>query len=254
MSAWWPWQRKPRTAFTAPVPWIDFHCHIVPGVDDGPRTLDEAVAMVEAAARIGITHIVTTPHYSDRYAPSEELVARALANLRNRLSGAAAVIQIIVGREVTLTDQHIQNVQQQSFLRIGGLALALVELPEGLNRAAIVEGCSALLAAGTRPVIAHPERNFLIQDAPELVAELRLRGAVVQVNAGSINGAYGIAAQRTAKQLLQHQLADVLSSDAHDARDIESYLKACQTITREMGAAQVIEMTSTTPARLLRIP
>lgn len=254
MSAWWPWQRKPRTAFTAPVPWIDFHCHIVPGVDDGPHTPDEAVAMLETAARIGITHIVTTPHYSDRYAPSEETVARGLAELRSRLSGAAAAIQIMVGREVTLTDQHVQNVRQESFLRIGGLALALVELPEGLNRAAIVEGCGALLAAGIRPVIAHPERNFMIQNAPELVAELRLRGAVVQVNASSINGAYGTVARRTAQRLLQHQWADIISSDAHNARDIETYLKACQTITREVGVAQVIEMTSTTPARLLRIP
>lgn len=237
-----------------PVPWIDFHCHIIPGVDDGPRTVDEAVAMLEAAARIGITHIVTTPHYSDRYAPSEETVARRLTELHRRLSGAAAAIQIMVGREITLTDQHIRNVQQQSFLRIGGLALALVELPEGLNRAAIVEGCGALLAAGIRPVIAHPERNFMIQNAPELVAELRLRGAVVQVNASSINGAYGAVARHTAQRLLQQQWADVLSSDAHCERDFEAYLRACQTITREVGVAQVIEMTSTAPARLLRTP
>lgn len=251
MNAWWPWQRQPRTAFTAPVPWIDFHCHVLPSVDDGPRSLDEAVAMLNAAARVGITHLVTTPHHSDLYTPDTTAIANALAALRSRLNGAAAGVQIVVGREVTLTYQHVHSLQHKPHLRIGGQVLALVELPEGLNRAAIVEGCGQLLAAGIRPVIAHPERNFMIQHAPELLAELRLRGAVVQVNAGSFLGAYGAMARRAAEHLLRQQWVDLISSDAHRASDFETYERACHTLARDVGMARLIEMTSTTPARLL---
>jgi len=253
MNMRWQWWHRPQTPFTAPVPWVDFHCHIVPGVDDGPRTLDEAVRMLEHAARIGITHLVTTPHYSDQYAPEENDVARGLAALRGRLSGAAAALQIIVGREISLTDQHVRSVQHHAHLRIGGGTLALVELPEGLNRAAILEGCSALLLAGIRPVVAHPERNFMVQNTPELAAELRLRGAAVQVNAASFAGAYGAAAQRTAWHLLHQQCVDVLSSDAHRASDYATYVKVCQTVMRDAGTVQIKEMISTVPARLLQL-
>jgi len=209
--------------------------------------------MLEHAARIGITHLVTTPHHSDLYAPEEDAVARGLTELRGRLSGAAAALQIIVGREISLTDQHVRSVQHLAHLRIGGGTLVLVELPEGLNRVAILEGCSALLMAGIRPVIAHPERNFIIQNAPEVVAELRLRGAAVQVNAASFAGLHGAAAQRAAWHLLHQQCVDVLGSDAHRARDYTAYAKACQIIMRDAGAVQMHEMIGTVPARLLQL-
>ncbi len=252
MNAWWQWWRTRPPAFVAPVPWVDFHCHLVPGVDDGPRTLADAAAMLECAARIGITHIVTTPHYSDRYAPDDAAIARALAGLQEQAQGAAAAVQIISGREVTLTDQHMRALKSSPALRIGAGPYALVELLEGLNRTAMVECCSDLLAAGVRPIIAHPERNFMVQNAPDIMAELRLRGALVQVNATSLNGVYGAAARRAAQQLLELQSVDMLSSDAHRASDFEAYASACELIARTVGAELVKELISSVPARILR--
>ncbi|MCX7846441.1 MAG: hypothetical protein N2595_00185 [bacterium] len=252
MNFLWRWWGVPTSAFTPPTPWVDFHCHVIPQVDDGPRSMQDAVAMATYAAKIKITHIVSTVHYSDRYAVQHDIVTSQLSALRAHLQENATNVQVIAGREVTLTDQHVRDLVAHNSLRIDGSGIALVEFPEGLNRTAIAEGCAALLAAGIRPVIAHPERNFMVQEAPELLADLRLRGVLVQVNACSALGAYGAAAKRTVWHLLEHQWVDLLSSDAHSLHDLVAYVKACATIMRTFGAAFVSELISTTPARLLQ--
>lgn len=250
---WWRWWSRSASEFTAPTPWVDFHCHIVPGVDDGPRTVEQAVAMVKYAAHLGVTHLVTTVHYSDRYQATPAEIAAQLGRVREALRATDVHVDIIVGREVTLTDQHVRALIESHHVRIGNAPLALVELPEGLNRGTIVEGCSALLNAGIQLVIAHPERNFIVQENADLVADLRLRGVRVQINAGSLAGVYGAAAKRTAWHLLRQQLADVLSSDAHALKDYDRYVHACRIATDELGAATVTELISTAPARFLRL-
>jgi protein-tyrosine phosphatase len=192
---------------------IDLHSHVLPSLDDGAASLDEAVSICRAALDDGTTILAGTPHVRFDYPTTPEEMAASLDALR----GAAKQlpIEIVGGGEIAL-DQLGRGFQE---LRAFGLAgnpdVLLIETPyfgwpEGLIRA-----LRDLRRAGIVPVLAHPERNHAVQLAPDRIVEVIEAGALVQLTASAVDGRFGEREQNTALRLIWAKQAHLIASDAH---------------------------------------
>lgn len=195
---------------------IDLHAHVLPALDDGPETVDDAVELLEAAAARGVRVVAATPHVSRRYPNTAPAVAAAARSLAGELAARAVPIELVAGAEVEAEAVHGLRPDELRPLTLGATGrFLLVELPfEGASPASS-EVLQGLLAAGIRPVIAHPERQADIQAQPARAASLVERGCLLQLTASSLVGGHGGQARATARMLLDHGLAHLLGSDAH---------------------------------------
>ncbi len=193
---------------------IDIHSHIIPGVDDGPATLQEAVAMLHIAARSGTTDIVATPHCDFRFAFDPDGIEDRLAELREAAGG---IVRIQRGCEFHLSPENLEcALAHPSRYTINQKSHLLVELPDALVPRSIPEIFDALRAVGLTPVVAHPERHYHLQ-----LEQLRWwveGGSLVQVTAQALVGGFGRQAAASARRLMRAGLVHFVASDAHDAK------------------------------------
>ncbi len=195
---------------------VDIHCHILPGVDDGPKDWDVSAEMCRIAAADGVTHIVATPHANEEFAYDR-------AALRARLTK----LQTIAGEWPMLTlgcDFHFsyENVSaalaDPNRFTIGNTQYLLVEFSDFALSLPMRDALVRMRNAGVVPIVTHPERNLLMQQDSGLILKLLELGCLVQVTASSLTGRWGEAAQKTAVWLLQHEAVHILASDGHDAQ------------------------------------
>ena len=145
-------------------------------------------------------------------------------------------IEILSGLEVSFTDVHVSYIRSGMNLRMAeNSAYTLLELPNGINKKAVMEGIFSLMISGTKIVIAHPERNLLIQQDISIVNELCLRDVKMQIDAESIIGINGREAKETAFELLENSEVHALSSDAHSLTGYKHYDNACKIINKHFG-------------------
>lgn len=195
---------------------IDLHSHILPGVDDGPATLEESLDMARAAVADGIETIAATPHVRDDYPTSADTMERLVAELRGELAADGIPLEVLPGGEIAL--DRLDELSHEDVRRFGlggSEAYLLLEFPYfgwplGLEGQVI-----RLEAQGVRAVIAHPERSAEVQAAPERLEPLVRAGALVQLTAASLDGRLGGRSQRAGLDLLERGLAHLLASDAH---------------------------------------
>lgn len=197
---------------------IDLHCHVLPGIDDGPRTIEESLALVRAAAAAGTQTIVATPHSSARYPNRPEAIASLVEELRERLGAERIAMDIRPGAEIAMT--HVSEIDpaELSAMRLGGGPWLLFEPPfvpvvTGLGRAV-----AALQEQGHRIVLAHPERCPAFHRDLDLLRALVGDGALASITAGSLVGRFGKQVRRLAERLMAEGLVHNVASDAHDAR------------------------------------
>lgn len=197
---------------------IDLHTHILPGIDDGARTLEDALDMARAFVDEGVTAVGATPHVRDDYPTSAETMLQAVATLQRVLDEEAIPLVLLPGAEVAV--EWVARLHDTELRRLTLAASGrylLVETPYHGWPAAIVEQLRRLLAAGFTPVLAHPERNPIVQATPSLLAPLVEGGMLVQVTAASLDGRLGKASRVTGHRLVAAGLAHLLASDAHAA-------------------------------------
>jgi protein-tyrosine phosphatase len=195
---------------------IDLHSHILPGVDDGARTLDEAVDIARAAAGDGITAIAATPHVREDYPTRAEEMERGVARVRGALSEAGVEVDVYSGGELAL--DWLDRLERDELRRFGlggNPAFLLVEFPYFGWPLDLPDRLFQLRLAGFTPVLAHPERNADVQAAPESLDGLVETGTLVQVTAASLDGRLGRASRDTGLKLVELGHAHLLASDAH---------------------------------------
>lgn len=194
---------------------VDLHCHLLPALDDGPVDDAHAVWLARALVADGVSTVAATPHRTNRIAtPVAELAAR-LDRLRALLALNEVPLEVLGGSEVAVEALLDMDSAEVAALRLGGTGPLLVELPLGPSFGDPTWPVLQLLEAGVPVVIAHPERIPLIQEDPKVLEDLVVRGAHTQVTSGALFGRYGRTAQATALLLLDHDLVDLLASDAH---------------------------------------
>ncbi len=196
---------------------IDIHNHLLPAIDDGPRTAEESVDMARLAVQAGITRMVCTPHVFVDDAPSPDLVARAVDDLRATLAHEDVPLAIETGAEIALDAAFELDDDALRGYSLGGGGWVLLELPFEGWPLRLPQFITDLEMRGFRAVLAHPERARAVQLSPDRLRDLVGRGALAQVTAGALLGDFGRMAQQVAGTLLRNGLVHFLASDAHGA-------------------------------------
>ena len=215
---------------------IDIHSHILPGLDDGPATLEECVVMVRLAVETGTTDIVASPHASLEFQYDPAVVDEKIAELA---AACGPVPRIYRGCDFHLTYDNIQDaLARPATYTINRRCYLLVEFSELLIAKSSDEIFARMREAGIVPVITHPERNWLLQQRVGQLEAWVAAGCCLQVTAQSLLGRFGREARDCAWQLLRRNLAHFVASDAHDPQDRTPRLDlAYQQIARKLGEA-----------------
>jgi len=195
---------------------IDLHCHVLPGIDDGPSTMDDAVEIVAAAAQAGTTTMVATPHVSWDYPANDAaLIAGLVADVNAAVAERGIEVEVKAGAEIALTRTADLSDDELTALRLGGGRWLLVEPPFTAASSGFETLFSSLVNRGHEIVIAHPERIVAFQRDPAIIERLVRGGMLTSVTAGSLVGRFGKDVRRFTLDLMRKGLVHNVASDAH---------------------------------------
>ncbi|HHT9161081.1 MAG TPA: tyrosine-protein phosphatase [Candidatus Brocadiia bacterium] len=227
---------------------IDIHAHILPSLDDGPRTFQESLEMCRIASEDGIRKMVATPHILNGiYDVKKKDILEKVEILNKLLKDNKIELEVLPGADVHLHEGIIEGLKKDEILTINnGRRYLLLEFPSQIIPVEARQVVFKLQVAGILPIISHPERNFAIQDNPELLTKFIEIGALLQVTAQSVTGEFGSREKKCAHWLLKHNMVHVLATDAHSINARPPILsiavkKASKLLGEEKSRALVFE-------------
>jgi protein-tyrosine phosphatase len=215
---------------------IDLHCHVLPGIDDGPATTEGSLALARAAADGGTRTLVATPHVSARYGNTAAGIGAATERLSGQLRDFGVDVALRAGAEIAISKLAEIEPDELSALGLGGGPYLLLEPPFTPVASGVAPIVHDVLDRGHRVVLAHPERCPGFHREPQMLAELVRSGVVTSVTASSLVGRFGRDVQRFALAMLERGLAHNVTSDAHD------HLRRPPSIEAELRAAGAGEL------------
>jgi len=195
---------------------IDLHCHILPGLDDGPVNFDFSVALARAAADAGIQVMVATPHVRDDYDVGADDIEAGVARLNDALSRAKVQVAVVTGAEVSLAKAMELDDAALRRLCLGSGDYLLLESPYRSSDVDLEGILANVQDRGFKVVLAHPERCPIFQRDPDRLARLVNSGVLCSVTAGSLAGRFGSTVRGFAVELVSDGLVHDVASDAHD--------------------------------------
>jgi protein-tyrosine phosphatase len=230
---------------------VDIHCHILPGVDDGPKTWETAIEMCKMASADGITHIVATPHANDRYAYDRNRLQSMLEQLRSSLGSPAP--ELTLGCDCHLSYENLQDISvYPGRFVIGETGYLLVEFSNYGVPPQMTDYLIRLLQGGITPIITHPERCQPLVRNRARVLEWVDAGCVVQVTASALTGRWGETALAYALGLLDRDAVHVLATDAHDTVNRPPNLSAARDyVARDYGEDIARALVEDNPAAIV---
>ncbi len=216
---------------------VDIHSHILPEVDDGPKSWDVSVAMCRTAAGDGITDMVATPHANDKYHYDREYLQGLVAQLQLRIGEAP---RLSLGCDFHLSYDNIQDVlANPARYVIGETRYMLVELSNYSVPSQMTDCFLKLGDCGITAVITHPERNPILRESLQRVVEWAELGCVIQVTGSALTGFWGERTRRAAERLLEHQAVHVLATDAHSTENRVPILSTARDAAAEVCGEEV---------------
>lgn len=232
---------------------IDIHVHILPSLDDGSQTIDESVAMANAAVSDEVECLVATPHGGLWGVElSRKIVEASAEDLRQVLRERGIELRLLSGIEVYVDPTVLDQIQKGTAFTLNGSRYILVELPMDFYPNFTEQVLFQLQVNGYVPVLAHPERCRAFQRDLGGLRRLIERGMISQVTAGSIVGDFGRAVQQTAEMMLEHNLAHIIASDAHSPDKRPPVLsKAVERAARIVGHDQALAMVTAVPEAII---
>lgn len=223
---------------------IDIHCHILPGLDDGPDSFEISCAMAEMAIADGITHVIGTPHAHPSHSFIPELIKKRRDELQEVFEGR---LNIATGCDFHLSFENLQDIRHEpTRYTLNQKNYLLVEFADFSIPPSLDQALHELQLAGLTPVITHPERNPLIRTKPERLFRWLRQGCYAQVTAQSLLGRFGKAAEEVAEEWIKAGAVHFLASDAHNAttrplRLREAYDHVGKKYGREWAQALLVE-------------
>ncbi|HWI66396.1 MAG TPA: CpsB/CapC family capsule biosynthesis tyrosine phosphatase [Symbiobacteriaceae bacterium] len=198
---------------------IDLHAHVLPGIDDGPATLTEAIALLAAMEEQGVHTVITGAHTLDgKYNATREAVLVATELVNAELRRAGHTIAVLPGMELYLTFDLLRALRTGEVFGLNQSRYVLVELPHREFPMYTERALFEVMIAGFRPIINHPERNAEIRRRPELMYRLADKGVPAMVTAASLLGRFGAESQALAEEFVAEGVAPYIVSDAHDLK------------------------------------
>jgi protein-tyrosine phosphatase len=234
---------------------IDLHTHILPGIDDGSRSMEASVTMAEMALDSGTTMLVATPH-ANQMGRFENFFTKELfrrfRGLKEELEEEEIPLKLYLGMEIFASEDMGEKIRRKQLIGLNGSRYYLVEFGFHEEPERIERYLDILDKAGAVPLIAHPERYDCVKDDTDIVAQWKNRGALIQLNQGSLLGHFGTTAAQAGKELLERSLVTCVASDAHGTRGRTPGLEEAQHLLRAfLGDETTKELLEDHPRRIL---
>lgn len=218
---------------------VDIHSHILPEVDDGPKSWDVSVAMCRAAAADGITHMVATPHANDRYHYDRDYLQGLVSHLQQLVGDAP---KLLLGCDFHLSYDNLQDAYAHpDRYVIAGTRYLLVEFSNYSVPQSTTDSFLKLGDHGITVIITHPERNPILRESLQRVVEWAEQGCVIQMTGSALTGFWGDRTRRAAQWLLEHQAVHVLATDAHDLEKRVPILSTSRDAAAEIVGDEIAE-------------
>ncbi len=234
---------------------VDMHCHCLPGLDDGPADLAEAMRLCEALVADGITVAVATPHQLGRLESQYDVkrIRREVERLNAELDSLGVPLRVVPGGEIRVDARIPSMLDTGDILTIGDKGShVLIELPPAVYVSPL-SLIGALVDKGVTPIIAHPERYAYLADSSEVVAQWLRAGAQLQVTAGSLAGDLGPVPAALAWKWLRSGWVGLVASDVHDTDGrCPAMSAAIEAVAEKMGHAAARRICIENPALVLQ--
>lgn len=196
---------------------IDIHCHILPGIDDGPKMLNESIEMAKEAVGEGIKTIIATPHHrNNKYNNTKESILENVHRFNVELEKEKIPLFVLPGQEVRIFGEIVEALQNNEILPLNNTRYLFIEFPSASVPRYAEKLLYDLQRSGLIPVIVHPERNKELLENPLILYNLVKNGALTQVTAASVAGYFGKSIKKFSEQLIEHNLTHFIASDAHN--------------------------------------
>lgn len=228
---------------------IDLHCHILPGLDDGAKTWDESLNMARLAVSEGITHILATPHHMNRnWIHPKATILPLVDELQDRLDQAQIPLTVFPGQEVRLHGEMLESIANDEICFIDeGNRYVLIEFPTPEVPAYAERLFYDMQTRQITPIIVHPERNHAILKDPNILYDFVSKGVLTQVTAASYVGKFGKEIEKVSHQLIEHNLAHFIASDAHNNTNRLFHMKeAMEKLEKDFEPEKVQQFDQTT--------
>ncbi len=234
------------------VSFVDIHCHLLPGIDDGAKDWDESLAMARLAVDDGTTTIVATPHQLGSFGHNHgDEIRRLVSELQQRLDDQNVELKVLPGADVRIEPGMVERIVRGEALTLGDHRRhVLLELPHELYLPLqpVLDELSRRKMVG---ILSHPERNQGIQREPAVLAAIVEAGCLLQITAGSLCGTFGPPCQQLSEWLLAEGLVHFVASDAHGQRSRRPLLRRAFTRVMELAdEPTAIDLCSRNPARV----
>ncbi len=235
---------------------IDSHCHILPKLDDGPATWEEALDIARIASNDGIKAIIATPHYKlGVYQNNAQIIILAVNQLNKRLKEERIPVKVLPGMEIHFYPELINDLQNGELLTLNNSPYLLLEFPNDIHLSSYIEQyLFQLQLNGYIPVIAHIERCFGFLQNLELLEKWHTRGIESQLTSASLNGIFGKGIQLFAQRALKNNLIDYLVTDAHSVSKFGRkpiLSEGVHKISHIIGQEKALDLVTTNPEKIL---
>ena len=215
----------------------DMHSHLIPGIDDGAKTIEDSIALIKSLHALGFTKLISTPHImSDFYRNTPDTIMQGLEQVRQAVKAENIPVTIEAAAEYYLDDGFIHKLEEEKLLTIGDnyllFEISYVNAPDNLMQVIF-----RMQVLGYKPIMAHPERYPFWGNNFDFYGSLREQGVLLQINVNSLSGYYGPDAKRIAEKLVEKEWVDLVGTDTHAIKHIQ----ALQKTIREKSFRKVIE-------------
>jgi len=196
---------------------IDLHSHILPGIDDGSKSIEMSLKMARIATADGIRILACTPHVRPpTYNNNSFNITSAIHALQCRLDQEEIDLKLVLGGDIHINRDIIEKLHNKTIPSLNGSRYFLFEPPHNVMPPHLVRFCGKVLTAGYIPVLTHPERLSWIENHYNVITKLDEIGVAIQITAGAITGDFGRTAKYWSERLLAENRTDIIASDAHD--------------------------------------
>ena len=234
---------------------VDIHCHCLPGLDDGPGTMSESLALCRALVDDGIKTVVATPHQLGRFSDCNEAaqVREVVSELNEQLKGNGIELEVLAGGDVRVDERICRLLKDDKILTLAdGGKYVLLELPHEvfIDIGALV---AELDGMNICVVISHPERHWVLAEQPERMESWFEYSVQLQITAGSVVGDFGSQVQSAARHFLDSGLASFVATDSHDLAGRRPRMSvAFEYISRELGESRARQLCIENPLKILK--
>ncbi|MGG2063448.1 tyrosine-protein phosphatase [Bacillus sp. S14(2024)] len=219
---------------------IDLHCHILPGVDDGPQTVTESIAMAKQAVAEGIHTIVATPHHQNGVYVNERIgILNLVKHFNGILRESDVALKVLPGQEIRLYGDLLTDYEMHQIVTLNETnTYIFIEFPSNHVPRYAEQMLYELRMKGLIPIIVHPERNAQFIERPDQLYNFVSKGVLTQVTAGSLLGNFGKKIKKFSLQLIEHNLTHMIASDAHNTTTRAFHLQdGYDVIGKEFGTS-----------------